>query len=355
MTYKDPYISFIGFARNDNYVPDRTERHNFSLQFLIDQLEEKKIPSEIVIVEWNYSENNTPLSEAIRITSLTEWTTIRVIRVPPRFHQRYKFWHEKPFHVGAAVNVGIRRALGKFILPIASDIFLSDSCLDLISRQELDDNTFYRCDRYDVDSNAINNFKLSKTKQKSEFFKLCEEHIKIHHQKINQSPSFSIADLHTNGCGDFCLISRKKIEMIRGFKEGKDAGGLDIDSLVIHALHGLGCEQRILPQDCKVYKISHNQSTASSVNSKMSSWQKHLESFLNKKTNPKMVVDIRMLLNYPKRTFSYAPNATFDSFEKNFVKPARRWAQKTPPFHSNRANWGLKKENFEEKTIDLLQ
>ncbi len=37
------YVSFIGFARNDHYVPDRTQRHNFSLNFLLQQLKDFQI------------------------------------------------------------------------------------------------------------------------------------------------------------------------------------------------------------------------------------------------------------------------------------------------------------------------
>jgi len=357
MKCKDPYISFIGFARNDDYVPDRAKRHSFSLQLLIDQLEEKKIPSEIIIVEWNYSEEKARLAETISIESSTEWTRVRVIRVPSRYHRQYKFWQSKVFHVGAAVNVGIRRALGKFVLPIASDVFFTESCLEIIAKQDLDENCFYRCDRCDIDPIIFNKLETSEDKSRNAFFQLCESHVLDHHKKILQDSSYCIADLHTNACGDFCLVSRKKIEEIRGFKEGIDVGGLDIDSLVLHALKGLGCHEKILPEECKVYKIFHPRSTARSVQRNMdTSWVQKLDVFLNRwGFSGKTINSFRILLNYPKRSFSYAPNAIFDSFEKNFVKPARRWAKKRPPFALNRADWGLRNEKFEENEITLFQ
>lgn len=52
-----PYISFIGFARNDDYISGRAEKHNASLNFLLQQLKDFKIPSEIILVEWNYPED----------------------------------------------------------------------------------------------------------------------------------------------------------------------------------------------------------------------------------------------------------------------------------------------------------
>ncbi len=248
-----PYISFIGFARNDDYVPNRAERHNFSLNFLIQQLKDFQIPSEIILVEWNYSDDLPPLAETIKITVETSWTTLRIIRVPAKHHQRYKHWQLKPFHVGAAINVGVRRAKGQFVLPLASDVFFTDACLKKIASRDLDLNSFYRCDRYDIDANALENF----TGNRDDFFSRCVANIKVHHTYIHQESSFQIADLHTNGSGDFYLLSHQLLSQIRGSKEGDDAGAFDIDSLILHALNGLGAKQVLLPDDCRVYKLFH--------------------------------------------------------------------------------------------------
>ncbi len=61
--------------------------------------------------------------------------------------------------------------------------------------------------------------------------------------------------------------------------------------------------------------------------------------------------DVRILFNYPKRRYAYAPEAIFDSFEKNFIKPARQWAKKIPPFYLNNENWGLAGEELEEQVM----
>ena len=84
MNSTSPYISFIGFARNDDYIPDRAEKHNFSLNFLLQQLKDYEIPSEIILVEWNYPQDRPPLAETIRLTVETKWTTVRVVRVRRR-------------------------------------------------------------------------------------------------------------------------------------------------------------------------------------------------------------------------------------------------------------------------------
>jgi len=137
---------------------------------------------------------------------------------------------------------------------------------------------------------------------------------------------------------------------IRGFKEGKDAGALDIDSLVVHALDGIGCRQQILSSECKVYKVFHDRSTTRAVRQNdLCLWQKIFETAGNCiMRNYKIVNSLRIFFNYPKRQFVYAPDATFDSFEKNFIQPAHRWKKKIPPYTLNNENWGLVNENLEE-------
>jgi hypothetical protein len=343
-----PYISFIGFARNDDYTPDRAARHNKSLNFLIKQLRDYKIPSEIIVVEWNYPEDRPPLSKTILIETKTEFTTLRVIRVPQKFHQKYKGWQHKPFHVAAAINVGIRRAKGKFILPIASDVFLTDECLKFISSQNLDEEFFYRCDRYDVDSCVLE----TTGKERSNFFNFCEKNVLLHHEKLIQEPSFRIADLHINGCGDFYLVSKKALCAVRGNEEGKTVGSLDADGILIHALHGYGLREKILPDSCRVYKIFHNNSTVRVVQQIWKPWQKKLERILMRMRFSSFGINsFRIYLNYPKRSYSYASKAIFDSYEKNLVKRGRKWAKQKPPFYLNDENWGLGSENLEEVDV----
>lgn len=117
------------------------------------------------------SRRSTPLAETISIKVDSPYTSIRIIRVPSVYHQQYKDWQSKPFHVGTAINVGIRRAKGKFILPIASDVFLTDACFEIISKQNLDSNAFYRCDRYDVDMTDAMNL----VDNRDSFFEACEK------------------------------------------------------------------------------------------------------------------------------------------------------------------------------------
>jgi glycosyltransferase involved in cell wall biosynthesis len=350
----NPYISFINFSRNDAYTPNRSEIQNLSLNFLIHQLKEYKIPSEIIIIEWNYPEDRPPLSETLQIHVQTAWTTLRIIRVPNRYHRKYKFSDVRHFHAGAALNVGIRRARGKFILPIASDVFLTDPCLELIAEQKLDEHSYYRCDRYDFDPVVLRSFDRQMAEKRGEFFALCEQNVISHHQRLALNSGCETADLHTNASGDFYLTARENLFKVRGSKEGKDVGGLDIDSLTIHALHGMGINETVLSSRYRVYKICHKNSTSRSVKQCHKPWHKSFELLLRKYGfSNKTIYDFRIHLNYPKRIYNYVPNAIFDSHEKNYLKPARRWAKKIPPFFLNDEHWGLKNESLEEVMLPL--
>src|SRR5690606_35579077 len=180
-------------------------------------------------------------------------------------HEKYRYFQFKPFRVGAAINVGIRRARGKFVLPIASDVVFTDECFRWIGEKKLDENAFYRCNRYDVSPSV---FEGSKTDDRASFFKECKDHIVKSHLPISPEEAVDIPNLHTNACGDFCLASKEKFMKIRGFKEGADAGALDIDGLVIHSLNAIGVKQKILNDSFKVYKLFHQNSTAPAVSFK---------------------------------------------------------------------------------------
>jgi hypothetical protein len=117
----------------------------------------------------------------------------------------------------------------------------------------------------------------------------------------------------------------------------------------MHAFYATGAEEKILPDACKVFKVSHGKITAKAITQTWKPWQRKLENLLMKLgCTTRTVNNLRILFNYPKRTYSYSSDATFDSFEKNFVKTARRWAKKQPPFYLNDENWGLKNEKLEE-------
>jgi hypothetical protein len=340
-----PYLSLIGFARNDQYIPNRIQVQNFCLKILVDQLEHFKIPSEILIVEWNYLPKEPPLSKVIEVKTEARYAHLKVIRVPPIHHEKYRYSQFKPFHVGAAINVGIRRAKGKFILPIASDVVFTEECLRWIGEKKLDENAFYRCNRHDVFPSIFENVK---TDDRISFFKECESRIAKSHFPLSPEESVDVPNLHTNGCGDFCLAAKEKLMQVRGFKEGNDAGALDIDGLVIHSLNAIGIQEKILDDCCRVYKFFHKNSTSRALTFEWKQWQIWLEKITFRLG---CAFYVRSFLNFPKRKFEYAKGALFDSRERNYLRQVVRWRKKIPPFYLNKEDWGLVSENLEENVL----
>ena len=57
-----PYLSIIISFRNDNYyLSNAIERFNFALNTLVNQLNDAKIDSEIILVDWNSPNPEKPL------------------------------------------------------------------------------------------------------------------------------------------------------------------------------------------------------------------------------------------------------------------------------------------------------
>lgn len=60
-----PYLSVIGWVRNDGYTDSYVERIRRATRFLLDQLNRHKIDSEIVLVEWNPPSDRVLMADAL--------------------------------------------------------------------------------------------------------------------------------------------------------------------------------------------------------------------------------------------------------------------------------------------------
>ena len=122
----EPYVSFVLYCRNDNYGGDLIRKLELSLNFFIDQLTDHQLDAEIIIVEWNPPEGEPLLQRVLRLRT-SERVAVRFIIVPGRFHRRLRHWNKLTGSPLSAVNVGIRRARGQFVLIRASDVFYSEN------------------------------------------------------------------------------------------------------------------------------------------------------------------------------------------------------------------------------------
>jgi FkbM family methyltransferase len=76
-------------------------------------------------------------------------------------------------------------------------------------------------------------------------------------ETVAEIPSIRCPDfLHTNGCGDFTLLSREKWFDMRGYPEF-DIFSMNIDSVFCFTAHYGGAREEVLPEPMRIYHIEH--------------------------------------------------------------------------------------------------
>ena len=259
-----PYISFVLYTRNDNYGGRLIFKLKRSLNFLIAQLTDHGLDAEIIIVEWNPPKEEPLLQYTLRLEH-SERVDVRYIVVPARFHRRFRSWNQFPGAANLAVNVGIRRACGQFILMRMSDVFYAESLVAFLARRELRSDRVYRTDRVDVAAEALN----APAEDRTAFLAHCAS-VAVREHHVLDSPQFPGGlSLHTNASGDFLLASKKSWNLVRGLPERGTVVSLDGDGLALYALVASGLEEEILPQSHCLFKVQHEVVSALRTNEEL--------------------------------------------------------------------------------------
>ena len=343
-----PYLSVIGWVRNDGYTDGYIERIRRATRLLLDQLDRHRIPSEIILVEWNPPADRPMMADVLSDLTGGEHATLRFIIVDGRYHAPLIGAALKGMHVLNAANVGIRRARGRFVIPKAMDTFLTEGVLAQIAPLQLKEDEAYRCDRYDVEFDGNEWLALSN----AELLACLPQKIVHHHDRLVQRPEWAslMRDLHTNACGDFTLMAASRWREIRGFQNDATVLCLDADSIALHAATAHGVREVCWPDDCRVYKIVHGNTHAHRISEEWTDWQRKLDLFVTKHLSPAIRINLRMMLDYPRRRFRGIDGILGPSIERNFVMKARRYAKNDMTLVTNTEDWGLARETFVERT-----
>src|ERR1017187_4576924 len=110
-----PYLSVVVTARNDDHGGNLLRRMQVFVDAWINQAKRHRLPSELILVEWN------PPADRERLVTALRWPTemgpcqVRIIEVPAEVHSQYRYATVLPLYQMIAKNVGIRRARGQFI------------------------------------------------------------------------------------------------------------------------------------------------------------------------------------------------------------------------------------------------
>jgi hypothetical protein len=342
-----PYLSVIGWLRNDDYLDGYVARIRRAIHFLANQLNRHKVPSEIVLVEWNPPADRPLMADLLGGLDQPGFVTLRFVLVDGRYHRPLVGSKLKGMHSLNAANVGLRRARGQFLVPKAIDTFLTESVIEQIATAKLAHQEVYRCDRYDVQLNSEDWIELGD----AELLNRMAQNIRHHHKRLVQSSHWDIRDLHTNACGDFTLMAASQWHEIRGFQDDPTVLCLDGDSIALHAAAAHGVREVCWPDECRVYKLLHDNIFAQRVSEKWQDWQSKLEEFIANRYSTRVMIRARMMFNYPRRLVRGIDGISGPSIERNFVKKARRYARNNTSLVTNRRDWGLAHTALVERTV----
>ncbi len=123
---ENPYLSIVTTSRNDDHGGNMLRRMEVSILGRLEQLEKHRIESELILVDWNPPADRPLLKDILQWPEHTKYCTIRVLVVPPSIHQRYEHSDKTPMNMIVAINCGVRRARGQYILPCNIDLIYSD-------------------------------------------------------------------------------------------------------------------------------------------------------------------------------------------------------------------------------------
>lgn len=277
------YLSFVVAARNDNYGVDFLYRLQVFIDRLLSLSMKYDLDSEIVIVEWNPPPENSKLMEALTWPENMKPGMVRIVEVPAEAHNRLPNSDRIPMFEYVAKNVGIRRSSGEYVLSTNPDILFSEQLIEFLSLKQLNDQNFYRVNRYDIGKKLPpgisieeqvrfaqkNLIAISYTKYaasmglhslKRAYFALASKYRRAFKTKLLDEV-LDVYGLSIINSGDFFLMAKKHWEALLGYPEFQSHSHIDSYMCVIAYSHGL--RQVVLKGKKRIYHQYHVRSDAS--------------------------------------------------------------------------------------------
>ena len=291
MTGGAPYLSVVATSRNDDHGGDLLRRMQIFVDGLLQQCHRHGVDAELVLVEWNPPLDRPRLAQALRWPAQLPEGRVRIIEVPPARHRRFRHADVLPLFQMIAKNAGIRRARGRFVLATNVDILFSDELMRFLAARALDPARMYRIDRHDVMPDVpfpagldeqldYCRHHLLRVNAREGTFRLTPEGRRVQPSLARaavraarraargavrtlrratgwQDPYGGLIPLHTNGCGDFTLLSREKWAELRGYPEF-EMFSFHLDSILCYAAHYGGAAEAVLAEPMRIYHVEHS-------------------------------------------------------------------------------------------------
>ena len=340
----NPYLSLVMCSRNDNHGGNMLRRMQVSISGRLEQLEKHRIESELILVEWNPPAGKPLLKDVIQWPSGLKYCTIRIIEVPSRIHRRYKYHKKLPLAAGIAINTGIRRARGKFVLMSLIDHLYTEELMSFIATKSLKPDEVYRADRCDVNRNVL------QYDTSGEQLNFCRQNILRIHSKFS-CDGLGLPDLHVSA-GDFHLMSRGIFNLLHGYRED-DIKGTYCDSLLSYASYMAGVKEVVLNEPMRVYHIDHN-------NTFIGSFETSNVSFIDWVSLPFIPrsVSFRLISLYSK----YVGKITTNKYNgvpvlhwEEFIRISQDIVAGNRSYILNDDTWGLAGEDLKETLVSLAE
>ena len=258
-----PKISVVVTARNDNHGGGFIRRMQIFVTAWLKQCERHQLNAELIVVEWNPIEGNAALHEVLQWPEHNKYCSVRFIEVPKELHDKFVYGDRLGLYQMMAKNVGIRRALGDFVLCSNIDLLFSDALVAFMASEQLREGVIYRVDRLDIPAEIPEHASLD------EQLAYCEENLlrtNAREGTINEQTGQKFVcaigkacestRMHFNACGDFSLMSKNDWYRIRGYAEF-DMYSAHLDSVSMLAIHFSGIKETVLPHPMATYHIEH--------------------------------------------------------------------------------------------------
>jgi hypothetical protein len=218
-------------GRNDGYGGDFAARFFRTLQFNHEQLTARGITHEIVFVEWA-PPADTPLLFEQAATGMPglDRRVCSWYVVDPAYQSALTLNPRLVYLEFLAKNVGIRRALGRFVLTSNCDVFLGRRILEALEQGALEPRVLYRAPRHDLN--------LPDDLEKIDWAVL-EDQANLAGPAHRLKPPYM-----GSATGDFVLLDRESFHEIRGFNEVYRVARIGIDRNVIVKALASGLEIR---------------------------------------------------------------------------------------------------------------
>lgn len=275
-------ISFVIAARNGEHDSSFLKRLRTVLRLRNAFVARHQLPCEFIIVQYNPPKSQ-PLYEDALVELATDAMPIRVITVPESFHDRIASGRKGPFLEYIAKNIGIRRALGEFILATNLDIIYSEEMVARLAQPFAKDTV------YEARCHDLNIREIADSIDADTALKMCRNHVDriwteygllyvswsrwlkrlLNHQHpfsfirnlamcplYNPIKKFLPAQpIKDVAPGHFTLAHRDAWAAVRGYDQWRFIDSyLDSYAIGMFACHGF--KQVVLPEP--IYHIKHN-------------------------------------------------------------------------------------------------